>query len=159
MEKNKPTFIWREILDKTKNPLLELKIDDALPYHFLIGVAVHTMRSKDRGKMFLKYGPLRFTNDDIRKIQDAALLSQDKLFPTSKSDAIKITGVEEFVSTFSAMQLSASVNQCSLHHFSSKYDIEDEWFETLVEAANINKETEELLLNAEIHYKPLHFGQ
>jgi hypothetical protein len=152
-------FIWRKILNVEQNPLLVLNIDEKLPYHFIIGVAIHTMRSKERGKMFLKYGPLRFTNDDIKRLQNAALLSTDKLFKTSQLDCIKIANVEELVSTFSAMKLSCAVNQCSLHHFSSEYDIEDEWFDTLVKMANTDKHSEELLDNAQINYKPFHFGQ
>jgi hypothetical protein len=159
VKKPKVTFMRRQILEEKKNPLLELKVDEKRPFHFIIGVAMHTMRSNHRGEMYLKYGPLRFTNDDVKNLQDALLLSTDRLFPTTNLEAIKLTGVEEFVSTFSSMQLSASVNQCTLHHFSSDQDIDDEWFEGLVKMANTVKSMEELLLNAEIKYKPLYAGK
>jgi hypothetical protein len=154
VKKPKVSFIWREILEEKKNSLLQLNIDERRPHHFIIGVAQYELRSSKRGQIYLKYGPLRFTNADVKRLQDASLLSRDEVFRTTNEEAIKIHGVEEFVSTFSAMQLSAAVNQCTLHHFSSEHDIDDEWFEEFVKLANENKEAEELLFNAIINYKP-----
>lgn len=123
------------------------------PHHYIIAVAVHPATAGERaGKMFLKYRPLYFSCEDIIKLKKAAMLSQDKLFPTKKEKAAEILGVSSQMALFSVYKIAAQANMCSLHHFHSEFEITEDWFESLVNTANTSKSSKELLNSARIHY-------
>ena len=124
---------------------MELKVDPKFPHHYIIGVEVKSAISSDAGELFLKYGPVYFTNKEVGKLRDAKILSEDKLFRTTIEEATEIQGCSELVYNLWALQMSAHINNCSVHHFSSEYELDDEVFETLVKAANFSKETKKLL--------------
>lgn len=132
--------------------IYELKADSKLPHHYFIAVAVETMHGNNPGKIFLKYRPFYFHHSQIEKFRDAAMLTQDKLFPTTSSEALKMHNLSKIAQEFSMFKLSARSNLCSLHHFSSEFEIDEEWFSTFVESANISKSTKEKLFNAKIKY-------
>ena len=128
---------------------LAIKTDPKLFHHYIIAVGIHPMTAKTRaGEMFLKYRPLHFTNDDVESMQHAFMLSKDKLFKTSSSEAIEAVGCTNLASSLSALKLGASANQCTLHHFSSEFEMSEEDFETLIKAANISESSKALLLNS-----------
>jgi len=128
---------------------LKLKTEPKLFHHYFIGVGIHPMTSKKHsGEMFLKYGPLHFTNDDVESMQHAAMLSTDKLFKTTNQEAIKAVGCEQLCSSLAAMKLSAVANQCTLHHFSAEFEMSSDDFEVLIKAANISESSKELLLKS-----------
>jgi len=128
-----------------------LKIDPKLPHHYLIGVAMHSLKSgKNAGQMYLKYGPVHFTNKDVVKVVNALMLSDDKLFKTTEKQALKIHGCTELVATIGAMRYSIRANEGTFHHFSSEYEIEDEWFASLVDLANKYESNKELLEKSRI---------
>jgi len=128
---------------------LKLKTDPKLFHHYIIAVGIHPMTSKKQaGKFFLKYTPVYFTNDDVENMQHAAMLTQDKLFKTTNKEAIEATDCQELTSTLSALKLSASVNQCTLHHFSSENKMTEEDFETLINAANFSESSKQLLYDS-----------
>jgi hypothetical protein len=122
-----------------------LKVDKKLHHHYIIGVAMHSMRSKNAGKVYLKYGPVHFTNDDVERLQSAIILSDDKLFKTTTEEALRIQNCKDLVSSLVAMRISLSVNSGTMHHFSSEFEIEEEWFENLVDLANKSDVNKELL--------------
>ena len=130
--------------------IYELKADPKLPHHYIIAVAIHPMNSSDPGKMYLKYRPFYVHHSQIKKFRNVALLIQDKLFPTSQLEALKIYDLQELVYSFSMFELSASVNLCTLHHFSSEFKIEEDWFSTFIKSTNNSKISKEQLLNARI---------
>ena len=126
--------------------MIPLKTDPKLFHHYLIGVVMHGLRAKHKaGQIFLKYGPVYFTNDDVDKVLTAVMLSDDKLFKTSEREALQIHGCKDLVSNIGAMRMSINVNEGTLHHFSSEYEIDDDWFITLVDLANRSKSNKELL--------------
>lgn len=128
---------------------IKLKTDPKLFHHYIIAVGIHPMTSKtNAGKMFLKYGPVHFTNDDVESMQHAAMLSIDKLFKTTNQEAIRSVGCEQLSSSLAAMKMSAMVNNCTLHHFSAKFKMNEEDFEMLIKAANISESSKELLLKS-----------
>lgn len=131
---------------------MQLNLDPKRPHHYIIGVAVKSMRHSDPGKLYLKYGPLHFTNDDVKKVRDAKVLSEDKLFPTTSKEALEINECSQVVGSLTAMTLAARANDCTLHHFSTEFPFRDEDFETIVNAANISKESLKLLMDAKITY-------
>jgi len=131
---------------------LEIKTDPKQPHHYIIAVAVHpaTAGVKMAGKMFLKYRPIHFTNDDVENMQHAAIISKDKLFETTNSEALQMVGMTELASTISAMKMGAAANLCSLHHFSSEFEMDEESLATIVEAANTSDYFKEKLKQSSI---------
>ena len=125
--------------------MFDLKVDSKLPHHYMITVAAHPLTSKDFGKMYLKHGPLYFTNDDMEDLRSALILSSDKLFKTSQQQALKNFNCTPLVSSIRGMNLASQANLCPMHHFSSPVELEDEWFVTLVTLANVSEHNKELL--------------
>ena len=128
---------------------MQLNTDPKRPHHYIIGVGIKSMRSKDPGKMYLKYGPVYYTNDDVVKVRDAKILSEDRLFKTSPSDALLINECSQLVHSLTAMKYSAGANDCTLHHFSSEHKLDDESFKTLIKAANISKSSMKILKDSQ----------
>lgn len=129
----------------------EIKTDPALPHHYIIGVSVKPATSgNNAGKLYLKYGPLYFTNNDVEEVQHAVLLSNDKLFKTSHSEALAIVEKKSLVSFIWAMKVASGFNQCTLHHFSCEFETDTESFETIVKVANIDPYFRDLLKKSEI---------
>jgi len=129
----------------------KLKVDPDLYYHYLIGVGMKSLRSgKDAGQLFLKYGPIYFTNDDIKNLHSTVLLTKDKLFPTSQTTAAKVFNSEELIHSVSAMKLSVLANNCTMHHFSSKEKLDEEYFDLLVKTANKSEYNKKLLERSKI---------
>ena len=119
--------------------IYNLKGDPDYPHHYFIGVSMHTIMSKTPGKLYLKYGPIYFNHQDLIDIQNAAILINDKLFKTTPKDAMEIHNCTELVNTISMFKISCNVNQCTIHHFSSKEKFDDDYFEILVDSCNVGK--------------------
>ena len=129
----------------------ELKTNNKLPHHYLIGVIMEPMTAgKSAGQMILKYGPLYFHNDDVDRLRDALLLSQDKLFPTSTQDALSIHKVTGLVGAINGMKLACSINLGKIHHFSSDTTMDEDAFLLIVDLANKSKEGRKLLDDSKI---------
>jgi hypothetical protein len=129
--------------------LYGLKVDPKLPHHYIIGICMKPITDKNAGKIFLKYGPLHFTNADLVECYDAIKLSEDKAFKTSKSDALGIFDPKGIMDSISAMQEAARANMGTVHHFSTEYPIDDEWFVSFIETAHLDS-TKKLLKEARI---------
>lgn len=129
----------------------ELKVDPKRPHHYFIAVATKPMISKEAGKIFLKYSPFYMHHSQVEKLRDAAMLSKDKLFVTTSSEALKIHGLYELAQLFSMFKLSARVNLCTIHHFSCKDKMKEEDFSIFVESVNNSKTAKRKLLDAKIH--------
>jgi hypothetical protein len=134
--------------------MFDLKADPSLPHHYIIGVAMHSMKSGPdlRGKMFLKYGPVYFNHKDIENVRDAAMMSVDKVFKTTSKEATEMFDCGNLTGTITGLKLAAYANQATLHHFSSEFEFEnpDELFGMLVESANISDSTRRQLDEAKI---------
>jgi hypothetical protein len=131
--------------------IVDLKTDKKFPHHYLITVAIHPATvKKHAGEMFLKHGPLYFSNDDVERVRSALILSNDRLFKTSQKQALKNFNCSEIVSMVRGMDLARNVNLCSMHHFSSPVEIEGEWFANLVEMANKSEHNKELLQKSRV---------
>lgn len=132
--------------------MFELKADPKFPHHYIIGVAIRSMRSSQAGEMFLKYRPIHFTHEEMKKVQDAALLSVDKVFKTTSKEAAEIHECRELVVALSGLKMAASANEATLHHFSSESEIPDyeNWFAGYVKNANKSKSIKRTLMDARI---------
>lgn len=130
---------------------LNLKIDPNLPIHYLIGVAVYAHpRSKKRGHLFLKYGPIVFTNQDVENLKFALETHKGELIKTTLERSLKIFDVSSLVSEIGAFKMSCQVNTCTIHHFSSSEAFDDDYFEHMIELANKDKTMNEFLMDAEV---------
>ena len=127
-----------------------LKIDKSLPYHYLIGVAAKPMTSKNVGEIFLKYGPLYYNNNDVKRMSNVVARSTDKVYVQSQLEAAEAENCTEMISSISAMKISCSVNECTLHHFSSAEKLDDDDFVLLVKLANTDKSSKKKLMEARI---------
>jgi hypothetical protein len=124
----------------------EIKTDPNIPHHYIIGVATYPATAGDNaGKLYLKYRPIHFTNKDVEDLQYASVLSKDKLFKTSDSQAISMVGKEQLASSLWAIKISADINQSTLHHFSCEFEVDEEWFENIVKSANVSQYFKDLL--------------
>jgi hypothetical protein len=132
------------------NDIYTLKIDEKLFHHYIFSVKAKPAICHDAGNLYLKHGPIHFTNDDIRRVQGAALLSQDKLFRTKQDQAVKNFECGELVHNLWALKLSANANECTIHHFSSEYEVDSDFFISFVENANRIKSNREMLKKARI---------
>ncbi|MFW9871476.1 MAG: hypothetical protein ACFFG0_00030 [Candidatus Thorarchaeota archaeon] len=130
----------------------KLNADPKLQHHYFIAVAIKQMSSDSPGEMFLKYRPFYLNHKQIKKFLEVSLLTQDKLFRTSQDEALKMHGLSEIAKSFYLFKLAAKVNQCTLHHFSSESEINEEWFKTYIKSANKHRRTREQLFSAKIHY-------
>ncbi len=127
----------------------KLKTDPKLFHHYIISVGIHPMATRrDAGKMFLKYRPIHFTNDDVESMQHAYMLTKDKLFKTTGAEAIATVGCGELSSSIFAIRLASSTNQCTLHHFSSKFEMDIEDFDNIVNSANTSDYFKDKLFNS-----------
>jgi len=130
--------------------LYKLKIDPLLFYHFLISVGVRDMYSDKRGEMYLKHGPLKFTNDDVKKMQDSVMMVTDKLFKTTNKEALAMNGMTELSNTIWSMQIAAASNNCTVHHFSCEGEIPDDYWEDFIKRANNDDHERRKLVDARI---------
>ena len=130
----------------------KLKADPKLPHHYMIGVTVYPMNAgpKRRGKMFLKYGPVYFHHKDIENVQNAALMSIDEVFKTTPKEASDMYNCRSLVVAINGLKLAASVNQTTLHHFSSEFEIPDDWWEGYIKNANTVESIREQLDEAKM---------
>jgi hypothetical protein len=132
--------------------MFDLKADPNFPHHYIIGVAMRDMKSHNPGEFFLKYGPVYFHHDLIIDIQNAAMLSTDKVFKTTSKEAADAFGCREFIASFHGLRMAANANMATLHHFSSEFELVgvDEFFTNFVKEANTNGYVRSKLLDAKI---------
>lgn len=127
-----------------------LKIDKDRPYHFIIGVCMKQLPSKDAGQVYLKYGPVRFTNQDVANVRDATVMINDKWIKVKQGQALDNFECRGLVCNLSAMRYSVRANQGTMHHFSSEFEIDDEFFDTFVKQSNKFEDIKQKLEDSKI---------
>jgi len=132
--------------------MFKIKADPKCPHHYIMGVAMRTMRSSHAGEIYLKYGPVYFSHKDILNLQDTVLLSVDEIFRTTPKEAADIHGCRALIISLNGLILAASVNDTTLHHFSSEFEVPDywNWFELFVNNANKCESEKRKLMDAKI---------
>lgn len=120
--------------------------------HYYIGVAVHPMTSDKPGRKFLKYGPLCFNDDDISNVElcNSIIDFKNIISGISVSEAMEITNCSSKMNEFSMFLASCRINQCSVHLFKFDGEIEDEWFQMVVEKSDEIKYFNELLQKSKV---------
>ena len=136
--------------------MFELKVDPKFPHHYIIGVAATTAVSEKPGTLFLKYGPIHFTNEDVEKVGDCTVLVNDKIYrdiyKMQPDEIYKIQGCSELIMALIGMKLAASANMATLHHFSVEHELSnaEEFFEGLVHRANISEKERKQLNDSRV---------
>jgi hypothetical protein len=129
---------------------LGLNVTDERPIHYIIGVAMHPATSSKRGQIFLKYGPVVFTNTDVVNLKLAIETSKLELQKTTMKEALSLYNVSHLVHDLSGMLLSCQVNQCSVHHFSTHEAFDDDYFDHLIDLANESEGVKEFLFKSQV---------
>ncbi len=119
-------------------------------HHYIITIKCHSIFSQQAGQFFMKYKPIHWTTKDRDNLFDAIQLSKDKLFPSGVeiNESLEIYNCQELVHNLNGLRLAACANECSIHHFNSEYEIEEEWFDMIVKNYKYNKK---LLKNSRIN--------
>lgn len=124
----------------------DIKADKRLFHHYIIAVGMdNDIRSEKCGRFYLKYKPIHFTHDDIEKVRDALMLSQDKVFKTTQKEASTLYECDELIHSLTCVKYACLANSLVLHHFSSQEEIEEEIFVGIVENAHRNDRFRDLL--------------
>lgn len=133
--------------------MYSLNVDPNKPHHYIISVCVKELHTKKNpGEFFLKYLPLYIHNNDLINLQNAVLLSEDKLFKTSQEDALRIYNCQKIVTDFILLRLSTIANKGSLHHFFTDHKLSDpeKFFEDFVKRSNKDKRIKDELISSTI---------
>jgi hypothetical protein len=131
--------------------LFGLNLDPERPIHYIIGVAVYSHpKDEKRGQLYMKYGPIVFTNTDVENLKFALETHKMEIPKTSLDDALKTFDVFQIVGSMSAFLMSCRANNCSVHHFSSYEALDDTFFDHILELANKNDGMLKKLMDAEV---------
>ena len=139
-----------------ENNMLDLKADPEVPFHYIIGVAMRNITERDPGIIYLKYGPVFFTHEDILKVKMASELVKDKIYTEiykmRKTEIYDLAGCSELIFTITSLHHAAKINMCTLHHFSSEYELPDadKFFSNMVKRANRFKKEKKQLNDSRI---------
>lgn len=115
----------------------DIKADKRLFHHYIIGVGMHDhINSEKCGQFYLKYGPIHFTHDDIENVRDAVMLSKDQVFKTKPDEAANLYECRDLISTIGSLKYACAANKISMHHFSSEFEIDEDFFITMVKSAH-----------------------
>ena len=135
----------------------EIKADPRLQHHYIIAVGIKntTGNIEAAGNFFVKYVPFHFTHEELVNFMKGIALSEDPLYTkqyqVSRSDCMKIMECEKFV-MIRPMFMAAKVNNCSIHHFSSEFEISEEYFDSLAKTAKYSSESRRLLNESRMRY-------
>ena len=126
--------------------LYDLKIDKKLQHHYLLVIILNPLNSNNPGKLAIRCGPFYFNNDDVKRLRNTVILGSDKLFKTKMAEAASIYNVDELIHSIAGMQRICKTSEGTYHHFSSEYEIDKDFFHSLVDMAN-TKEYEKKILS------------
>ena len=141
-----------EIEQEELYKLFGLKVDPLRQHHYIISIGIHpaTASIEQAGKFYLKYRPIHFTNDQILNVSKANLAIADKVFKTKPEEALEMFNCRELIHDLSMIVQGSYANNCSLHHFSADFEIEENYFEILAECANSFSHEKELISKSRI---------
>jgi len=118
-------------------------------YYYIIGV---------RGRVGRNMLPtlscdfvLKYTTEEIEKVDIAKAMVENELFPTSASEAVDAVELSSLNCSLKAMSLRVRMNpDISVHKFVSDYELEDEWFDMYIKTANMCEDTRKKLIESRI---------
>lgn len=119
-------------------------------YHCLVGLrnSMYEPLLKEPELIIDRF--LTYTRDDIQKVYRASILQSDKLFPELAIDANDLCKCSKLLSSISHMELRARMNNMTICHFSSDFEITFDIIETIVNNANNGIESDIKLLKNSI---------
>ena len=130
--------------------LYDLKTDEKFQHHYLLVIILNPLNSNNPGKLSIRCGPFYFNNKDVKQLRNAVILGSDKLFKTKMSEAASIYNVTELIKNIAGMQRICKISDGTYHHFSSEYEIDNDYFHSLVNMANTQEHAKKLLSQSRI---------
>ncbi len=118
-----------------------MKEGNSITHHYVIAIKCYEIDNPKFGQVYMKYHPIYWTNKDRDNFANAIQLNKDKLLPSGVSmrEALKICNCDDSLFSLHALKFGAKANSCTIHHFESKEEIEEEWFDMLAENYKSNK--------------------
>jgi len=116
--------------------LLKIKADKKYFHHYIVCVGIKNRVGDDSGSYFLKYKVIHYTHDFIEQLRNTVMLVNDEVFKTSMNEAMEIFKCRELMITLTLLKLACKFNNLTMHHFSSEYEIDEDWFEKIVKNAH-----------------------
>jgi|WetSurSiteA1Bulk_404760.scaffolds.fasta_scaffold00793_6 hypothetical protein len=141
-----------EIEQEELYQLFGLKVEPLRNHHYIISIGIHpaTASMEQAGKFYLKYRPIHFTNDDILNVAKARTTIEDRVFKTKPDEAMKMFNCQELIHNLTMISQGSAANNCTLHHFSADFEIEEDYFEMLADLANKFPYERELIARSRI---------
>ena len=120
------------------------------PHHYIIVVVADNLNSKTPGRLRLKYVPMYYHHNEFISIDAALRLSKDRVYKTTRQDAIRIHNCQEMVTELSMLKISAMANNGSCHHFYSDHKLSnpEKFFDDFVKRANEDERTKKQLMDS-----------
>jgi len=119
-------------------------------YHYIVGVATFSALAGEKaGKLYMKYF-LSYTKKEIQEFNLAKAMVKNEMWKTTYQEALEGTKCNSIMGNLYGLQLASQVNQTTLHHFTTNFEMKEEFFRNLVDLANISKTNRKLLDKARI---------
>jgi len=95
---------------------------------------------------------LKYTSDEIKKIDLARAMVDNELFPTSQTEAIDAVELNSLNDEINAISMRVRFNPISVHKFISSHELDEDWFDMYVNLANNCDYTRQKLVDARINF-------
>lgn len=129
-----------------------VKGDPCFPHHYVFTVGVKDLKSENRGKFFIKHGPIYFHHEQLSQMSYAFQRMEDEVFRQNEEEALRAEGVYELILQLLLMRMSAKANNCTIHHMTFENRIRDNHLLSIVRSANIDNSMLKNLLESEIRF-------
>jgi hypothetical protein len=118
-------------------------------YYTLFGVRLS--HGPDMKPKFSRDFLLRWTTNERQACNLAQAMIDNKMFPTTKIEAIKAAGLDQEAAGISGIILRMQFNpDISAHLFETEFPLEDQWVQILIDAANVGDFGREKLAEARV---------
>ena len=121
-------------------------------YHYIIGVATYPATSKKAGKFYMKYF-IKYSKEVLEEIILVETMVRNKMWPTTYEEALKGTKHIKIINNFNGLLIAARINQTTLHHFITDFEVEEKFFSEIVELANKVESQKKLLDESKISFE------
>jgi hypothetical protein len=119
--------------------------------HYTI-FAVRTQTDSNLKVKLIVDSVIRYTDEEIEKVQYAKSLTENKLFGVKNSlEALRLADMGHWSGVFRGLSLRANANMMTIHKFVTDFELDDESLDIFVEACTIDGESRKKLNAAKIN--------
>jgi hypothetical protein len=132
--------------------MFKLNSDPEFLHHYIIGV----VKNEEDKKMFLKYGPIYYSHENIENIKKALTLRDDKIYTNiykmSATEIYNMFHCSALVMSLISFKVLYQEKLATVHYFPYKDEISDpkDFFTTYVKRANKYELEREGLRNSKL---------